>query len=48
MDGALAFECFMTKAADSGYVWKTGQSVPMMYGAHFEYGTGTRNLYIYC
>lgn len=28
---AMAFECFMTEDADSGYIWKAGQKEPMAY-----------------
>ncbi|KAK3642957.1 hypothetical protein LTR56_010554 [Elasticomyces elasticus] len=48
MTDALAFECFMTKAADCGYVWKTGQTKPMMYGAHFDETRHTNLGFIVC
>lgn len=34
LSAAMAFECFMSKEADSGFVWKAGQANPMAYGAN--------------
>ncbi|KAH0563024.1 hypothetical protein GP486_002411 [Trichoglossum hirsutum] len=34
LSAAMAFECFMSREADSGFVWKAGQANPMAYGAN--------------
>jgi hypothetical protein len=34
LDAALAFDSFMSEDADSGLVWKTGQTKPMGYGSN--------------
>jgi hypothetical protein len=33
LSAAIAFECFMSKEADSAFVWKAGQTMRMIYGA---------------
>lgn len=35
LSAAMAFECFMSKEADSGFVWKAGQTVRIAYGANW-------------
>lgn len=35
LSAAMAFECFMSQEADSGFLWKTGQTNPIVYGGNW-------------